>query len=580
MMVDAIMPVWAVALAVALIALVMVYLETLRQAPYRTIRLTCVLFMLTALTIILLRPKYRVTDSSKILLLTEDYRTKSVDSLLENSAYTLRHFEKARPYRGSSSLSAADIAYSANRIAAVVGNGLPHSALDKMPETAHNFAFFPSTLPAGITAMTVAPCIANRECDVSGTLVVPQQGTLYLEGPGGLEDSLHFSTAGTHHFIMKFFPKQAGNFTYAIELKNRAETVREPLPVVVHEGKPMKVLILQQHPSFEYNSLKNFLEKRQHQVVARYKVSKTAFRFEYINHEQINAGRITPELLATFDLLLSDSPTLEALPRGEQTAISNAIHAGLGLLNIGPATSGKQAKVFFPFQVVPAGKDTIQKIIKGNRISLGTASFRVGKSPENVSIETDGPDVLSGYTTVGLGKIGFQLLQQTFPVMLSGDSTSYSRIWTPLLERVARSIPEPTRISIVTPFPWYEQEPIDIQLISSSDKIPQITSDSIVLPLREDTMIDNVWYTRSWAGKPGWHRLEGADGSNLNYWIANPNEWKSLSVATQIRGNTLRSADNQMPEGKGLVNWKTFPGWIAYVLFLLSAGVLWLAPKL
>ena len=151
--------------------------------------------------------------------------------------------------------------------------------------------------------------------------------------------------------------------------------------------------------------------------------------------------------------------------------------------------------------------------------------------------------VLNGYGFQLAGKIGFQLLHETYRLSLSGDSLAYAEIWAPLLESVARRKKENSRIKILTPFPWYEDEPLEIEVITSGDNI-MLTDDSIQVPLREDINVDNVWHTRTWSFKKGWHTLKTNEGTVRPYYIQSRPAWNALSISNQIRINGLKSSKN------------------------------------
>ena len=579
MIMNAVLPLWLAFIILFLLLAVTVYLELKRESGHRALRLTSAILLVVALALIMFRPLYPAPDKNEILLLTEGYSPSTVDSLLKSASYTLKHFGEIKSYRGSKTISATDLISNAGNISIVTGTGLERTTLDKLSFAHKGYNFLPSVPPTGVTNLSIPPCAVNRECQINGYINITEECTLRLVGPGGSEDSVHFSNTGRQAFKLQFHPKQSGNFMYALEFATSATVMSDPLPVTITQGPRLKILFLQQHPSFENNTIKNFLENEHHQLVVRYQVSRSSFRFEYINHAKVDVNRITPELLSAFDLVISDSPTLTSLSKGEQSVITSAIQSGLGLMNIGPAT-GRSANAFFPFEVIPSNKDTIRRTVAGNSIGIQTSRFRVAVSPETTVLYADAVGTLTGYTTIGLGKIGFQLMHQTFPLSLSGDSLAYANLWTPLLERVARASASTNRLSIETPFPWFENEPIDIRAISAGDAVPTLTSDSIVLPILEDAAIDNVWHTRTWAGKPGWHSIEDQDGEKLHYWVAGVGDWKSLSLANQLRANHLRFSETTSVVGQNAMQWKSIPEWIGYFLFLLSAGFLWLAPKL
>lgn len=578
MIIDPVLPVWALIIMVGTASSLMTYLEIQRKLKYKTWRLISIAVISIAIVIILVRPKYRVTESAKLLLLTQNYERKAVDSLLNISSYTLRHYGSAAPYKGSTSIRDLDLLNNFGNIKAVVGNGLPTDLLDKLQHSESQFVFAEPKAISGITDFSISKCEADRVCQISGEIRTRSACTLYVASASVNEDSVKILKAGIHKFALNIRPKLAGTFMYEFRIQYDDETTNEPLPLKVTEGKKLKVLFLQQYPSFEQNSLKNYLENQEHHLAVRYQVSKNVYRSEFINYPKVNLNRVTSELLDDFDLLISDSPTLLSLTKGEQSSIISSVKNGLGILNTEPLLQRKDDS-FFPFEVSKVSKDTVHISTRNNeKTILPTSAIRVVSSSTVTPTQRDDAGIISGYTTMGLGKIGFQLIRQTFPTMLSGDSITYANLWTSLLEQIAKAEVPPTRLSIVTPFPWYEHHPVDIIITSALDSVPQVSSDGVPLPVIEDAIVDNVWYTRTWAGKPGWHRIETRHDT-LDYWVAPSGNWKTLSLANQVRANQLQSNNNAQTESNTTV-WKEIPSLIPYVMILFAAGFLWLAPKL
>jgi hypothetical protein len=192
------------------------------------------------------------------------------------------------------------------------------------------------------------------------------------------------------------------------------------------------------------------------------------------------------------------------------------------------------------------------------------------------SLNKNKHSVMSGYNFYGAGKIGFQTLQETFKLSLSGDSVAYSTLWAPLIEQVARPPLKTSKIKITTPFPWYEDEPIDIEVISSNENISLI-DDDVALPLKEHLRIDNAWHARTWGGVPGWHTLNSG-GDSLHYYVSDSVEWTSLALMNQRRAN--ESVQGTPISKAAIVEvWEEVPRWAFYLIFLFSAGFIWVAAK-
>jgi hypothetical protein len=280
--------------------------------------------------------------------------------------------------------------------------------------------------------------------------------------------------------------------------------------------------------------------------------------------------------LNTFDLVIIDSESLNTLPGGEKEILLHAVKSGLGLLNISLNDKGRTSTLF-PFETVFVKSDTTIIAIENQPYNLPASRIRVIETATVSAIQKNKSGILAGYGFVGLGRIGFQSLQETYRLMLSGDSIAYSQLWAPLLEKVSRRQSEDAKVKIATPFPLFENEPIDISVISSAEKA-FLASDSITLPLQEDINIDNVWYGRTWAGSPGWHQLTAAE-SSASYFVSQDDSWNSLAIANQMKANR-REANSDRSDLEGMKTYKQISSVLLYLLFLVAVATLWLTPKL
>jgi hypothetical protein len=191
--------------------------------------------------------------------------------------------------------------------------------------------------------------------------------------------------------------------------------------------------------------------------------------------------------------------------------------------------------------------------------------------------------VLSGYVNKGAGRIAFQLLQETYRLVLEGRKMEYASLWSPLVERAARTQNPNFKIEMDQPFfPIYPDEPIDVNIIAANGS-PRLMHDGALIPLREDVVIDDYWHGRSWANEAGWHQFTiEQDSSKQNYYVSHPNEWQSLRIAQLHKSNAaLSHNDSTSHNGLSIVK-EQHPVslFIFFIIFLLSAGFLWLVPKL
>jgi len=575
--------VWIVVLMLVAVFLPLFWLEWRRKVRFRKFRLVALIMMMVALAGLFLRPGYTTERSNAFALLTPGYLPASVDSLLAvDKTLTLLHSPGMEAYRKSTVLDSYSALYHCgSSIRFILGEGLPNGALELIPEM--NYDFIPGKFPDGIIEIYSSnPVRSGRESTIEGIYNNPTKETwLYLEGPGGIEDSVVVEGSGRQSFRLSFYPKQAGNYLYSI-IRTTGEGVasRERFPIVVERPEPLSILFIQSYPTFETQTLKNFLAKHNHQVTLRYRLSGDIYRYEYLNTAARTITAFTPETLAAMDLLIIDGDAILSLSRSEVNALLAAIRIGLGVLVLPDRIQGiKNGNPLFPFNSADVRTDTALFVHRDKKIALPALPVRVNRSTSVVSLQENSNGLLSGYSNLGAGKIGFQLVKQTFRLSLSGDSISYSQLWVPLLEGVTRLKPTDTKIEVQSQFPVFPDSPVTIKLISNQEDI-MLTADSIRIPLIEDVLLDGIWSTKFPAGRSGWHELLTNDGYGIKYYIAENDAWPTLNRANQM--HTTMAHAKKSSGGVSVKNQirKEMDPLIFYLLFLVSTGFLWLLPKL
>jgi hypothetical protein len=581
MTIDPSVPFWLLALLFVPITIFLLWKEWGRKLTLRIPRVIAALIMMLMLAAIFLRPHYNVTKSRGILLLTNGYNIVQIDSLVTahpdvrviNTPGTER-YKDSRPLKSYYELRDLD-----GNVEFIAGEGLPRHALPLLDKK--NFTFLPGKRPSGIVELsTPTQIIKNRQSRLSGTFRnISDEHAIFLMGPGGKEDSVTIATKGTTSFTLSFTPRQAGELLYTLSVKDtKGNSQEDNVPIIVDNFSPLTVLIVLSYPTFETTFLKNFIVSRGNKLVLRSQLSRNNFGYEYVNHEPLRFSTLSKNVLDGFDLLIADQATLQRLSNQESSVLRQSIKSGLGLLAIyDGAPKEKAENNFFPFRTISVKGDTTTLNEGSKKYTLPVLPFRVVSERPLQTVLRNESGILSGYTLSGKGKIGFQLTQQTYRLMLAGDTIAYGDIWSPLLERIARPLDQTASVEFANPFPYYVDEPLHIKLISSADA-PALLTDSVRIPIREDVQVDDVWHGTIWPSTPGWHTLQ-IDGRPIEYYVANDNEWRSLAIENQMKDNDLVWDKDQGNNEKTKDQRPIPPVWF-FTTLIIAAGFLWLAPKL
>ena len=560
------------------LTLLFLWLEWKRKNRFLVLRWVAVVVMMAMAASLFLRPVVSSEKNSSILLLTPGYEEKKIDSLLQHHPdLQLWHLTGTHPYKNSSLLADRELTIKGNQIRFVTGEGLSAAGLDLLDEK--TFTFIPNQPTAGITSWSVAqPVLAHHPAHVQGTFnsTTPEKKWIALKGPSGKEDSVLIEGQGSKSFALSFTPKQKGEWLYTLAIQDSAEKWQEErLPVYVEADAPLRLLFIQDFPTFETQYLKNYLAHAGHKLILRYQLSQKIFRFEFANRQPTQINRLTHDVLDETDLLIIDDGALQKLTAGEKNILKESVRAGLGILILPHAKT--KPNDLFPFTLTPVKTDSATITLQTKAITLPALPARIQNNSTVQSLVQNKSGILTGYAFSGAGKLGFQLLQETYRLSLSGDSTGYGAFWSPVIEKLSRRATQTSSIQITTPFPWSTDEPLQATLLSSQPN-PSLFADSTQLPLREDELLDDVWHGELWAGAPGWHALR-AEASSLHYYVSEKGSWNSLRQNTQREQNLLASKTGDSNGERVLVR-KELPALYFFLAFVAAAGFLWIAPKL
>ena len=447
-----------------------------------------------ALLALVLRPSYMIQRKKpEVLLLTENYSASVADSIIRTNkgiktilapdVRQIGDFEKIESYH---QLTGKGI------LKYVVGDGVPLADLDILKN--QSFVYFGTTIPSGIVQLSVEKNYANRRNWIRGRVDNMEGGVIRLNGPEGLADSVMIKASGDSEFELGFVSKLAGRFAYSITITGKSgKSVSYEFPVEVSPPRKLTILFLHQYPQAETKFLKNYLSEEGHSLVVRYRVSRNNVRYEFANGATQRTDKLTPELLQSFDLVLTDDETYGGLTASELDALKDGVDNGLGLLILFNRSVPPKQFVGSALELVSnlQAEDTIRfRVSDFGTFTSPVTPLKV-KRPERIqAIMNAGNQVLSGYQLVGTGKIGFQLLQETYRLSLKGESGSYAGLWTPVLERLSRREAVNFSTRVTTDFPIYPNEPVPFDIISSSGA-PVVLADGVRIPMIEDVTVDD-----------------------------------------------------------------------------------------
>jgi len=572
-------PLWMILIGFFLFLVFLLWKEIKRKQKLLPLRMIAIILMLLSIVGLLIQPSWESVRKSKgLVLLTPNFKSSTVDSLLEkNSQLTLIRTPDVAPFPNAESKSLNDL--STLDIQFVLGDGLPEYALT---ETKNHFQFIRGEVPYGIIDWVPPNKFkVNQQAEITGIFRTRDNAKIKLVNLGGVEDSVVFIEQGYHDFTISLTPKQRGLFTYSVIVEENGIRYTDKFPVEVTADEKLSIFFLQNYPTAETRYLKNFLTEKGHALSIRAQLSKNNFRYEYANRDAVRLDRLSPELLNEFDLVIIDNELLTDLPSYEKKVVEESVKQGLGVLLLFNSADKRKSQSYLSLSQSELQDDTVRLRLGNSAYTFPTVPVRItANGVESVIKSND--RVLGGYVHKGAGKLGFQLLQETYRLFLEGKTFEYASLWTPLLERTARIKNSTFKQEMTQPFPVYTDEPLDITIIATAEQ-PRITSEVGEIPLREDVVIDNYWHGKTWAGEAGWHQFTvRQDSTTTNYYVSNQGEWQSLRISQRQKANELFSKSNlsDIKEEQIIKKHQPISLWVFYLTFLFAAGFLWLVPKL
>ncbi len=562
-------------------------------------RLLAVAGSFTAILLLWLQPKWsRRVQLQQVLLLTEGTDSDSVQRILQQVQPRPRIFTSdsatGRQFMALHPAFIPDLAYLRRHFRGIrklhiTGFGLPRYELNHLDslQVAPHLSLPPPFLQSADWPKQLHLGDSLR-VQVTAHPSTNAPAWFWLVGGGSKLDSVEIKGGQSQAFQLKTLPKAAGQQIFYLQWQEKAQRFREKIPFVVQERPPLRVLMLENYPTFETKFLKNWLVERGNQVAVRASISRARFSTEFLNHEKVFLNRLTPKLLQTFDILLLDGETVNGLSRSEQSAIEQTVQEGLGVL-ITVAGSLSRNALTNPFKV-HANLGAREKLIVPIWRGAPKAMTAIPVVPLTLS-QTSGAKPLvftkNGQNIAVMqpnqkGKIGIILATSTYTWVLDGKPKLHRGFWSLLLQEISRPKPVTATWHVTPRFPRVH-EPVQVSVINENNQPPVLLVDSTSLYTKS---IENDWLQGQgtyWPRRPGWQQTQTAE-EEVSWYVYESDDWASVcqhekyrATLAYVNGRSVKQADLLVPETTHQP--EKIPSFWFALLFLLSTGFLWLERK-
>lgn len=528
-------------LTIGLIALLGIPLFTLRkQKSSKRFKIKVVLNLVLWLLICLfvINPKWeKSTDSNRVLVYADDVPLSIVnqlkDSLKIQESFSQKTFDKSLIENPSF----------ANQIGKVylVGQDAKPEILSKT--TGHSIEWIPSFRENELQAIRWSAVIKRGDMqEVSGKIDLTESNILSIKWGKKAIDSLKL-TKGFNNFSLKFPVFTLGASSFDLFL---GEEKLRTIDFFAQKSQTFRVLMLLTNPDFESKTLADWLGRNGNQIKVISTVAKNTQSAVSIN--QIDTNFI-PDVIITDPSNAGNSLVKKAYSEGKSIFFINLSQADLAAKSINQALGTNWTfKRISTQENIPMSAD-----LTALPYSILTHDFQ--KNLEDFPIAMQKKN----------GIVGVSLLNETFPLILSGDSLSYMKIWQGALQLLRPS----NSTNILLSAPVFKDSPTEISINNSEfSKKFKIENDTIeVQKSAINQLSGKVSFTFR---ETGWQKL----GDSVEVFVENLESQlaKSHLLQPYLNDSPTKAGDTQ----KLLIE---VPEWLWFLLILLVLGVLWVEPK-
>ncbi|WP_273566602.1 hypothetical protein [Maribacter halichondriae] len=547
------------------------------NSPKQKIVVNAIVGLITigSLALMALRPAIPQTlEMGGAVLLTEGYDQKKLDSLLESDKNLgiIRY-----DTNGPTSLKLDSITS-----LHILGAGIAPFDFWRFAEI--SVTYLGAKIPRGITRLQYEEKnTVDSELVVNGVYNTPTPGhKIILQGPGESPlDSVELNSSKTQTFSLSTTLKVEGKYVYALAEKDALGTTlsSEPLPIQVMELKPLRVLIINEFPSFETKYLKNYLAEMNLEVMVRSQLTKGKYKFEYFNRSRTPIYSFSSDNLKNFDVVILDATSYRNLTSSAFSILVTATREeGLGIF-IQPDEElfrlrGK--KSFFNFI---SNRNTEVVLGERERIKLESYPYSFDKELLLEPIQNSKGNILSAYRRLERGRVGTTVLKNTYQLFLEGHSDVYRRLWADIVGGISKKpIPnalwESGKMMPVQNHPY----PFKIRTFSQKPQIENGVGSPIALINNPD--IPSLWKGTIYPRRKGWNKLSlEQDTTAFDFYVIDSTQWKTLRMNQTMDANRIyfQQASKSITKKEILAPIERV--WF-FLVFILGIGYLWLEPKL
>jgi hypothetical protein len=508
------------------------------------IKLILNLLLWVSLFLFIYQPEWKSTaDTSKVLIVGENVetsRTKQIqDSLKITEIFSLNEFKK-KSKENPAFVEKLGSIY-------LIGEGFNSLILSKF--SVKNVGWIPDFKPNQLQSISWQGILRKGQIqEIRGKIETADKQVLRIKFGNQVLDSVALNK-GNNEFTLRFPTFAIGRTDTDLFL---GDDLLKNIQFFTYQPQPFSVLFILDNPDFEAKNLADWLGKNGHRVEIRTAIAKNAQSQGSINKTKEN---FEP------DLVITDASN------AANQAIKKVVSDGKSVLFIGfvnPETEIKQINQALGTRW-NLKKTSNQENIK-IRDELTAHPFQFLSNPTQKTL-ADYPISIHQTTF----KAGVSLLNETFPIKLSGDSLTYSKIWNSVIEQL---IP-PQKNNVLINAPVYQDVQNQVFINNSTENLPKLRIEKDTILLQKSAVNEFTFAADYRFRNTGWQPL--ADSMEVyveskDSQLAQAKEIQDF-VNAKSENQSLNSSENQQIVSK-------IPDWIWFLLIIACLSMLWIEPKL
>lgn len=387
--------------------------------------------------------------------------------------------------------------------------------------------------------------------EISGKIELSEANTIKINYENQVLDSILLKK-GLNHFKLRFPTFSVGRAETKLTL---AEKPLQKIAFFSRKNPTIAIQFILENPDFESKSLAEWLGKSGNHVEITTTVAKNTQNQTSIN-KLTSQEKFVPDIVITDPSNASNPIVKKAITEGKSVLFLNLTNPEQELKTINLALGSH----YF------AKKTTNEDFIKISE-NLTALPYHF-EEKSNQKIISDYPIAVQK----NFGKIGVSLLNETFPLKLSGDSLTYGKLWTSVFQQLNPSFQD--NIEVAAPIFQDTKATISLNNRSIAAKDLKIANDTISV---ETSAINSLSSETDFIfRKTGWQSLQ--DSVEV-YVEENPTVlWKSKQIGAFLMANSKKNAQNS--EELSHVLTAKLPDWAWLLLILICLTAVWIEPKL